>query len=195
MGTIYSVDELTELSSIARERALKVHLDGARIANALVRLGCSPADMTWKAGIDAVSLGATKNGGLSAEAIVVFDDEAADELVYRTKRSGHVTSKMRFQSAQIIAYLTDDLWLRLAHNSNERMTELATGLAEIGDGVELVNRPDVNMLFLRVDDERLAALKEAGLLFYELGPGLIRLVTNWSTRPDEIDRALAAFRA
>jgi threonine aldolase len=195
MGTIYSVDELTELSSIARERGLKVHLDGARIANALVRLGCSPADMTWKAGIDAVSLGATKNGGLSAEAIVMFDDDAADELVYRTKRSGHVTSKMRFQSAQIIAYLTDDLWLRLAHNSNERMTELATGLAEIGDGVELVNRPDVNMLFLRLPDDKIAALEDAGLLFYQLGPGLIRLVTNWSTTPAEIDRALAAFRA
>jgi threonine aldolase len=195
MGTIYSVDQLTELSSIARERDLKVHLDGARIANALVRLDCSPADMTWRAGVDAVSLGATKNGGLSAEAIVVFDDDAADELVYRTKRSGHVTSKMRFQSAQVIAYLTDGLWLRLARNSNERMTELATGLAEIGDGVELVNRPDVNMLFVRVGDERITALKDAGLLFYELGPGLIRLVTNWSTTPAEIEAALAAFAA
>ena len=195
MGTVYSVDQLTQLSSIARERGLKVHLDGARIANALVGLDCSPADMTWRAGVDAVSLGATKNGGLSAEAIVVFDDDAADELVYRTKRSGHVTSKMRFQSAQVIAYLTDDLWLRLARNSNDRMTELATGLAELGDGVELVNRPDVNMLFIRVDDQRIAALKAAGLLFYELGPGLIRLVTNWSTTPDEIDRALAAFTA
>jgi threonine aldolase len=195
MRTIYSVDQLTQLASIARERGLKVHLDGARIANALVGLDCSPADMTWRAGVDAVSLGATKNGGLSAEAIVVFDDDAADELVYRTKRSGHVTSKMRFQSAQVIAYLTDDLWLRLARNSNDRMTELATGLAELGDGVELVNRPDVNMLFVRVGDQRIAALKAAGLLFYELGPGLIRLVTNWSTTPGEIDEALAAFTA
>jgi threonine aldolase len=195
MGTIYTVEQISELSAIAAERGLKVHLDGARIANALVSLDCSPADMTWRAGVDAVSLGATKNGGLSAEAIVVFDDAAADELVYRTKRAGHVTSKMRFQSAQVIAYLSDDLWLRLARNSNDRMSELATGLAEIGDGVELVNRPDVNMLFVRVDDDRIAALKDAGLLFYELGPGLIRLVTNWATTPDEIEQALAAFTA
>lgn len=193
MGTIYTIDQLAELSSIASERNLRVHLDGARIANALVRLGCSPADMTWRAGVDAVSLGATKNGGLSAEAIVLFDDGAAEQLVYRTKRSGHVTSKMRFQSAQIIAYLTDDLWLRLASNSNDRMTELATGLAELGDGVELVNRPDVNMLFVRLPAERITALTDAGLLFYELGPGLIRLVTNWSTTTDDIERALAAF--
>ena len=116
MGTIYSVDDITELAAIASGAGMKTHLDGARIANALVALGCTPAEMTWQAGVDAVSLGCTKNGALSSEAIVVFDDAAADELVYRTKRSGHVTSKMRFQSAQVIAYLTDDLWLRLAGN-------------------------------------------------------------------------------
>ena len=192
MGTTYTVGQLVELSAIADERGLKVHLDGARIANAVVRLGCSPAEMTWKAGVDAVSLGATKNGGLSAEAIVMFDAGAADELVYRTKRSGHVTSKMRFQSAQLIAYLTDDLWLRLAGNANARMTELATGLAELG-GVELVNRPDVNMLFVRVSDRKVAELKQAGLLFYELRPGLVRLVTSWSTTTEDVERALAAF--
>ena len=195
MGTMYAVDEIAAIAEVAHARGLRVHLDGARIANAIAATGCSPAEMTWRAGVDVVSLGATKNGAMSAEAIVCFDDRAADELVYRTKRSGHVTSKMRFQSAQVIAYLTDDLWLRLARNSNDRMRELATGLAEIGDGVELVNRPDVNMLFVRVDDNRIAALKAAGLLFYELGPGLIRLVTNWSTTPAEIERALAAFTA
>jgi threonine aldolase len=194
LGTVYPVEQLAELVSIARPFGLRAHLDGARIANALVALGCSPADLTWRAGIDAVTLGATKNGGLSAEAIVVFDAAAADELVYRTKRSGHVTSKMRFQSAQLIAYLTDDLWLRLAGNSNERMTQLATGLAEI-PGVELVNRPDVNMLFVRVSDARIAALQASGLLFYVLGPGLIRLVTSWATTPDDVDAALAAFAA
>jgi threonine aldolase len=192
MGTIYSVDEIAALVDVARSRGLRAHLDGARIANALVALGCSPADLTWRAGIDAVTLGATKNGGLSAEAIVVFDDAAADELVYRTKRSGHVTSKMRFQSAQLIEYLSDDLWLRLARNSNERMTELASGLAEL-PGVALVNRPDVNMLFVRVSDERVSALEGAGLLFYVLGPGLIRLVTSWATTTDDVAAALRAF--
>ena len=193
MGTVYQVAEIAELSAIARGSGLRVHLDGARFANALVALGCTPAEMTWKSGVDIVTLGATKNGGLSAEAIVVFDDDAADELVYRTKRSGHVTSKMRFQSAQLIAYLTDDLWLRLARNSNERMSELAAGLE--GLGVELLNRPDVNMLFARVSDETADRLEAAGLLFYRLGAETIRLVTSWQTTTAEIEQALQAFAA
>lgn len=193
MGTIYPLDEITELSALARSSGLKVHLDGARIANALVALGCSPAELTWKAGVDAVSLGATKNGGLSAEAIVVFDDEAADQLVYRTKRSGHVTSKMRFQSTQLLAYLQDDLWLRLARNSNDRMVELAAGLAELP--VEFVNRPDVNMLFVRLASDAIERLVQAGLLFYRMGPDTIRLVTSWQTTESDITTALDHFRS
>lgn len=193
MGTIYPLDEITELSALARSSGLKVHLDGARIANALVALGCSPAELTWKAGVDAVSLGATKNGGLSAEAIVVFDDEAADQLVYRTKRSGHVTSKMRFQSTQLLAYLQDDLWLRLARNSNDRMVELAAGLAELP--VEFVNRPDVNMLFVRLASDAIERLVHAGLLFYRMGPDTIRLVTSWQTTESDITTALDHFRS
>ena len=104
-GTVYRPDQVTELSSVAREFGLRTHVDGARIANAVAALGCSPAEVTWQAGVDVLSLGATKNGVLSAESIVVFDDRIAEELVYRTKRSGHVTSKMRFQSAQLAAYL------------------------------------------------------------------------------------------
>jgi threonine aldolase len=191
MGTMYQLAEIAELSAIARGAGLRVHLDGARFANALVALGCTPADMTWKSGVDIVTLGATKNGGLSAEAIVVFDDEAADELVYRTKRSGHVTSKMRYQSAQLIAYLDGDLWLRLARNSNERMADLAAGMEALG--VELLNRPDVNMLFARVSDETADRLEAAGLLFYRMGDETIRLVTSWQTTPDEVEQALAAF--
>ena len=193
MGTIYPVDAVAELSAIAAGSGLKVHLDGARFANALVALGCTPAELTWKAGVDAVSLGATKNGGLSAEAIVVFDDEAADELVYRTKRSGHVTSKMRFQSTQILAYLADDLWLRLARNSNDRMVELAAGLAALP--VEFVNRPDVNMLFVRMPAEAIDHLECAGLLFYRMGPDTIRLVTSWQTTAADIEAALSHVRA
>lgn len=188
MGTIYSIDEVTELASIAAQSGLKTHLDGARVANAIVALGCSPAELTWKAGVDAISLGCTKNGALSSEAIVVFDDVAADELVYRTKRSGHVTSKMRFQSAQVIAYLTDDLWLRLAGNSNTQMKRLAAGLEPLG--VRFVNRPDVNMLFVEVGQKAAAAMADAGLLFYEMGGGVIRLVTSWQTTEADIDRAL-----
>lgn len=191
MGTIYPLDEVAELSAIARGSGLKVHLDGARIANALVALGCSPADLTWRSGVDAVSLGTTKNGGLSAEAIVVFDDEAADELVYRTKRSGHVTSKMRFQSTQILAYLADDLWLRMARNSNDRMVELAAGLAELP--VEFANRPDVNMLFVRMPAEAIDRLAQAGLMFYRMSADTIRLVTSWQTTESHITQALHHF--
>jgi threonine aldolase len=191
MGTIYRVDEVGALTSAAREHGLRAHLDGARLANAIVALGCRPADLTWRAGIDVVSLGATKNGALSAEAIVSFDDAVSDELVYRTKRAGHVTSKMRFQSAQLVAYLNDNLWLRLAACSNERMGQLSDGLRALGVG--FLNRPDVNMLFAQVDDTVATALERSGLLFYRIRPGVIRLVTNWQTTEDEVERALAAF--
>lgn len=192
MGTIYPLHEVEELAAVARGNGMKVHLDGARIANALVALDCSPADLTWRAGVDAVSLGATKNGGLSAEAIVVFDDVAADELVYRTKRSGHVTSKMRFQSTQVLAYLADDLWLRMARNSNDRMVQLAAGLTKLP--VEFVNRPDVNMLFAKLPAEAIDRLIAADLLFYRMSDDTIRLVTSWQTAEDDVTEALTRFR-
>lgn len=191
MGTIYSVAEVAELAAIAAGAGLQVHLDGARFANATAKLACSPADLTWRAGVDVLTLGATKNGALSAEVIVAFDERAADELVYRTKRAGHVTSKMRFQSAQLIAYLTDDLWLRLAANSNARMVELAAGLSDLG--VEFVNRPDVNMVFAHIDDDVATRLEAAGLLFYRIRPGVIRLVTSWQTTPGDVEAALERF--
>ena len=191
MGTLYTVDEVAALTSIAHDHGLRVHLDGARVANAIAALGCSPADLTWRAGVDVLSLGATKNGALSSEAIVVFDDDAADELLYRTKRSGHVTSKMRFQSAQLIAYLTNGLWLRLAAHSNQKMERLAAGLA--GSGIGFGNRPDVNMLFAMVDDEAATRLEAEGVLFYRISPGVIRLVTSWQTTDADIDQAVAGF--
>lgn len=187
-GTVYPAFELAELGAIAHEAGMRVHLDGARFANALVALDETPADLTWRSGVDTVSLGCTKNGGFSAEAIVTFDADVADELVYRTKRSGHVTSKMRFQSAQLIAHLTDGLWLDCARNANDRMAQLATGLERLG--VEFVNRPDVNMLFVALADDLIGRLEEAGLLFYRMGPGRLRLVTNWATTTEEIDDAL-----
>jgi threonine aldolase len=191
MGTVYAVDEVAALTSIAHEHGLRVHLDGARVANAIAALGCSPADLTWRAGVEVLSLGATKNGALSSEAIVVFDDDAAAELLYRTKRAGHVTSKMRFQSAQLIAYLTNGLWLRLAAHSNRQMERLAAGLA--GLGVGFVNRPDVNMVFAMVEDEAATRLEAEGVLFYRISPGVIRLVTSWQTTDADIDQAVARF--
>jgi len=195
-GTIYRPDEIAALTHIARERGLRVHLDGARLANAVAALGCSPADVTWRAGVDVLSLGATKNGALSAEAIVVFDDRIAEELVYRTKRSGHVTSKMRFQSAQVSAYLTDRLWLRLAANANRRMADLVSELESLAShGVRLAERVDVNMAFVDLPAPAIDAAAEAGLLFYRMGPTGIRLVTSWQTTADDVTGAADAFRA
>jgi len=150
MGELYKPEQIAALAHQAKERGLRVHLDGARFANAIVALGCSPADLTWRAGVDVLSLGATKNGVLSTDAIVCFDRDPAAQLVYRLKRAGHVASKMRFQSVQIDAYLTDGLWLRLAANANTTMARLSRGLVELG--VELTASPEVNMAYARVDD-------------------------------------------
>ena len=186
-GTVYSVAEISELTGIAKTRDLRVHLDGARFANAVVATGAAPADLTWRAGVDVLSLGATKNGALSAEAIVCFSDAPADELVYRTKRSGHVTSKMRYQSAQLLAYLTDDLWLRNARNANERMAELAAGLRTAG--VRITNPVDVNLAWMDLPEETADRLEAAGVLFHRLG-GQVRFVTSWQTTSEDIRNVL-----
>jgi len=199
-GTLYRLDEIAALTEIAREFGLRVHIDGARIANAVAALGWAPADVTWRAGVDVLSLGATKNGALSAEAIVAFDDRVAEELVYRTKRSGHVTSKLRFQSAQVAAYLTDGLWLRLAGHSNQRMAELVAELESLASyGVRLAERVDVNMAFVELPAPAIDAAADAGVLFYRMDQTSIRLVTSWQTTAEEVteaaDRFYAAVRA
>jgi threonine aldolase len=194
-GTLYQVAQIAELAEIARAQGLKVHVDGARLANALASLGCSPADLTWRAGVDVVSLGAIKNGALGADAIVTFDDAAAEELVYRTKRSGHVTSKMRFQSAQLTAYLTDGLWLRLAAHANARMSELVAELAALSDdGVRVLGRVDVNMAFVELPAAAADALPGAGILCYRMTDTSVRLVTSWQTSPEDVVTAAAGFR-
>ncbi len=195
LGTVYQPDQIARLTATAREFGLRTHVDGARMANAVAALGCSPGDLTWRVGVDVISLGATKNGALSAEAIVAFDDRISDELVYRTKRSGHVTGKMRFQSAQLAAYLTDGLWLRLATNANERMAELVAGLQSLESyGVRLQERADVNMAFVELPAAAIEAAAGAGLLFYRLGPTNVRLVTSWQTTADDVTEAGARFR-
>ena len=194
VGTTYRPGEIAELAGIAREAGLRVHVDGARIANAVAALGCAPADVTWRAGVDVLSLGATKNGALSAEAIVVFDDRIADELVYRTKRSGHVTSKMRFQSAQLTAYLSDGLWLRLAAGSNQRMAALVTELEDLAAyGVRLQERVDVNMAFVELPGAAIDAAAAAGALFYRMDATSVRLVTSWQTTAEDVAVAADIF--
>jgi threonine aldolase len=187
-GTLYSPAQVAALAEKARSRGLRVHLDGARIANALDALACSPAELTWRAGVDVLSLGATKNGALSTDAIVCFDPAVSEQLVYRVKRAGHVASKMRFQSVQLDAYLSDGLWLRLAHRANQAMARLSAGLTRLA--VPLVARPAVNMAFARVDERAAARMAKAGLLFYTTSPGVVRLVTSFQTTDAHVDAAL-----
>ncbi len=189
-GTLYTVDELSALSALAAQHRLKVHVDGARFANAVAALKVSPADGSWRAGVGVLSLGATKNGALSAEAIVVFDEAVADELVYRTKRTGHVTSKMRFQSAQLLGYLADGLWLTMAADANAAMARLAAGVDDLG--LRLLARPAVNIAFVEVGDE-IADRLSGQVLFYRMGPGVIRFVTNWQTTDADVDLTLQAL--
>jgi threonine aldolase len=193
LGAVYPVERVHALADVAHARGLRMHLDGARIANAIAALGCSPADYTWRAGVDAFSLGATKNGALSTDAIVCFDPAVADQLVYRVKRAGHVASKMRYQSAQLVAYLTDGLWLRLAQQANAAMRQLADGLTAVGIALQL--DPSANMAFAEVDTALADRLEAAGLLFYRMGPHTIRLVTSFQTTATDIDDALTRVRS
>ncbi len=187
-GTIYTTSEVSELGALASSRGLRLHLDGARMANALVTLGCSAAEMTTKTGVHAFSLGATKNGALSTDAIVSFDAVASEQLFYRLKRAGQVASKMRFQSVQLLAYLTDGLWLRLAQRANDAMSALATGLRTLN--VKLLAEPQANMLFAQVGQPAIERLTAEGLLFYEMGGGVLRFVTSFQTTDDDVAEVL-----
>jgi threonine aldolase len=191
LGAVYPVERVALLAATAKERGLRVHLDGARIANAIAALGCTPAELTWRAGADVVSLGATKNGALSTDAIVCFDAALAEQLMYRVKRAGHVASKMRFQSAQLEAYLTDGLWLRLALRANDAMARLATGLTKLG--VEFDLPPDANIVFVRTDPHVVDRLETDGVLCYRLAPDTIRMVTSFQTTDIDVDEVLARF--
>src|SRR5207244_2417152 len=133
LGAVYSLDEIRAAAEVAKARGLKAHLDGARFANALARLGCSPAEPTWRSGIDIMSFGATKNGGALCDAIVVFAPDIADIVAAQLRRAGQVWSKMRFASAQLIAYVENGLWLDMARASNAIAARIAAGLRELAD--------------------------------------------------------------
>lgn len=197
-GTIYTPAELRGLTDTAREAGLRTHMDGARFANALAALGCCPADITWRAGVDMLSLGATKNGALAAEAVVIFDPSLAEEFEYRRKRGGQLFSKMRFASAQMVAYLTDGLWLRHAGQANAMAARLAGGLAGMA-GVRLAAPVQANELFVVMPGPMITGLEAQGFGFYrwavpglEAGETAIRLVTNWATSPEEVDLLIGA---
>lgn len=192
-GAVYSLAEVATIGSVAQDAGLGVHMDGARFANAVAALGCKPADITWRAGVDLLSFGATKNGAIAAEAIVCFDLNRAEEVARRRKRSGHLFSKGRFVAAQLLAYLDDDLWLRSARRSNA----LAAKLGEAAGGY-LSHPAQSNQIFIKPGPEGVAKLRAAGAEFYDWGDpsaGEARLVVSWNQREDDIDAMAQLLRS
>jgi threonine aldolase len=197
-GTIYRLDEIRTLAEIAHARGLAVHMDGARFANALVRLGVSPAQATWKLGVDVLSFGATKGGAMAAEAIVFFDPRRASGMAERRKRGGHLLSKHRFVAAQFDAFLGDDHWLDLAGHANAMADRLASGLRAAG--VQPVWPVEANLVFIVLPKIVDARLQAAGATYYvrqseslprgmTIGAAemLVRLVTSFATTEAEVD--------
>ena len=192
LGAVYTLDEVAAISDVAHAHGLKVHMDGARFANAVARLGCTPAEASWRAGIDILSFGVTKNGGLLSDAIVVFTPDTATQLGFHLRRAGHIWSKMRFASAQIIAYVEDDLWLRLATQANAAASRIAAGIGAVG-GISLAAPVEANELFVVAPAKVLDAVADAGVLFYRRGHQLGRFVCRWDTSDAEIETVVSAI--
>ena len=195
-GTVYRAHEIAAIAELARRHGLGLHVDGARFANALVHLGCAAADITWRAGIDVLSFGATKNGAAAAEAVIFFDPAKAADFAFRRKRGGHLFSKMRFLSAQLDAYLENDLWLRNARHANAMATRLANGLQQI-PGVHLRHPVEANELFVEMPNSLIETLFARGFQFYRWdGPdsNCVRLVTAFNTAADDVDVFLTTAR-
>jgi threonine aldolase len=193
-GTVYRPSEIADIATVAHRHGLAVHMDGARFANALVHLDASPADLTWRSGVDVLSFGATKNGALGAEAIVFFDKDRGRELPFRRKRAGHLFSKMRFLSAQLDAYVTDDLWRRNARHANAAAARLADGLAAL-PGVRLRHPVEANELFVEMPEAMIVGLAAAGAQFHRwqgAASTCIRLVTAWNTPDSDVSTFLTA---
>jgi threonine aldolase len=189
-GLVYRAAEVAAIGKVAKERGLALHMDGARLANALASTGESLADVTWRAGVDALSFGFVKNGGLNAECVVLFRTELADEIAVRRKRAGHLLSKGRFLAAQILAMLDDDLWLENARAANAAAQTLAIAATH-----RLVHPVEANEVFLQVTADEAAHLRRQGFDFYDWGPGEIRLVTSWEQKGEALERLAAAIAA
>ena len=194
MGAVYGLDEIADVSRVAHARGLTVHMDGARFANALVTLGCTPAEASWRAGVDVLSLGVTKNGGLLTDAIVVFAPDVATSIGFHLRRAGLVWSKMRFASAQIMAYVDDDLWLRLARQANAAAAGIAQRLTPLA-AIRLVAPVQANELFVELPSaQAIEGLQEDGFLFQRRGPRLARFVCRWDSTEAECAALVAAIR-
>lgn len=204
-GTVYTVEEVTALAAVAHAYGLKVHMDGARLANALAFLGCQPADITWKAGVDVLSFGGTKNGCWCAEAVVFFNTKKAEDFGYIRKRAGQLFSKSRFVAAQFQGYFDRGHWLDNAFHANTMAKRLATGISQLSTG-RVVWEPEANAVFAIWPKAVSARLKSAGAQFHEWNPAglsdsekpgddedLVRLVTSFATAAHEVDHFLKAL--
>lgn len=194
-GCAYRLDQITALTALAKEAGLSVHMDGARFTNALVALDVTPAEMTWKAGVDVLCLGATKNGTLAAEAIILFPNamDRFSALQARQKRAGHMLPKMRYVAAQMQAWLSDGLWLDLARRANGAGAKLAAGLNAL-PGCSLAHPCDANEVFVQLEPKIAERLRQAGAGFYGWPDGSARFVASWCTRDEDVEAVLAAAR-
>ena len=189
-GLTYSPEETAALGEFARSHGLGFHLDGARFANAVVSTGATPADLSWRAGVDVISFGFTKNGGMNAEGLIFFRTELADEALVLRKRAGHLLSKGRYLAAQVLAMLEDDVWLDNARAANQSAQVLAQGA-----GGRLVHPVEANELFVRMTADEAAKLRSSGFDFYDWAPGEIRLVTSWDQDMAAVERLASAIAA
>ena len=188
LGTLYTVDELHALRELADRHGLKIHMDGARFANAVVALSQTPADLTWRAGVDVLCLGGTKNGMAVGEAIVFFDKALATDFAYRCKQAGQLASKMRFIAAPWLGLLETGAWLRNARQANAMAAYLAERLKRFPD-VRLMFPPQANSVFLELPESAVGALRARGWLFYTfIGVGGVRLMCSWNTTPQAVDQ-------
>jgi threonine aldolase len=190
-GCVYTVAEVTALSAAAKARGMSVQMDGARFANALVTLGCAPADITWRAGVDVLSFGAIKNGGMNAEAVIFFDPAMTADFDYRRKRGGHLACKGRFLAAQLLAYVETGVWERNARYANLQAARIAAAAASL-----LLYPVEANEIFLTLGDARIGALRGQGFEFYDWGAansGHARFVVSWDQPEAEVSALVAAL--
>jgi threonine aldolase len=198
LGAVYSLDQTARLTAIAHDAGIPVHMDGTRFANALARLGCTPAEASWKAGVDVLCLGATKNGAMAAEAVIIFDATKAFEFELRRKRGGHLFSKMRFVAAQMEAYLADGLWLTMAAHANAMADKLGAGL-RAAPGCRVLHPVEANIVFAEMPLSTHRRLQKAGARYYPAIPGQdengpdaapfrARLVCSFETPEAEVER-------
>jgi len=195
LGTVYTPDEVEAIGAFARAHRMLLHMDGARFANAVASLGCTPKTITWKAGVDVLSFGGTKNGVAAGELVIFFGKESSRDFQYRVKQAGHLGSKMRFLAAQWLGLLNGDVWLRNARHANEAAHKLAQRLRNEA-GVENVFPVESNAVFVQLDDQVVRGLHTRGWRFYKfVEPDIYRLMCSWSTTDEEISMLIDDFVA